>query len=144
MVYLTSTPTRFNGVYDLRRLSWRRREWELLGTVTFDTARLGGGDGSLLRIVVPVGSRTDFASIPRFLHACFPPDGPWGPAAIVHDYLYREGRCGPDEDARCATRRDADAVFLEGMDDLGVPWYQRWPMWLAVRLFGWWGYRPTR
>lgn len=86
-----------------------------------------------IEIIVPAGFETDFASVPWFFRRIFPPagDGPnarWGPASVIHDYLYRTGT---------GTRRDADRIFREVMAAEGVVWWKRWAMWTAVRLFGW-------
>jgi hypothetical protein len=79
-------------------------------------------------IHVPVGFRTDFASVPRGLWNLFPPAGPYAPAAVIHDYL-----CEHPE--RCS-RFLADAVFREVMREIGVPWYVRLPVYYAVRTYG--------
>ncbi len=80
-------------------------------------------------IKVPIGFLSDFASIPRFFYRMIgPPTGRYGPSAIVHDYLYHTKKY---------TRRKSDAIFLEAMGVLGVPWWKRRTMWLAVRAAGW-------
>lgn len=40
-------------------------------------------------ITVPKGFLTDLASIPKFLHGIFTPDGDYSAAAVVHDFLYQ-------------------------------------------------------
>lgn len=84
---------------------------------------------------VPAGFTTDFASVPRALWRLVPPWGPYSPAAVVHDYLYRTGT---------GTRPDADAAFLGLMKRLGVPAWKRYAMYLAVRAFGWTAWRGAR
>ncbi len=86
-----------------------------------------------MKIVVPNGFDTDFASTPWFLHRFFPPAGKYAPVAVLHDYLYRKA-------ANCP-RVLADAVFRVGMKQLGVGRIKRWIMWAAVRLFGWLSYQ---
>lgn len=83
-------------------------------------------------IKVPKGFTTDFASTPRWLHWLYPPWGRYGSAAIVHDYLYDQGRKGISPVDRVV----ADLIFKDAMLELGVPWYRRWAMYIAVRLFG--------
>ncbi len=79
---------------------------------------------------VPWGFETDLASVPR-LPVVFFFFGDIGPyAAVVHDWLY-SGRSDV-----AVSRRAADDVLLEALEVTGVPWWRRWPMWLAVRLFG--------
>lgn len=78
--------------------------------------------------VVPAGFVTDMASVPRGFWNLFPPTGPYAKAAVYHDYLYQLGS---------VSRADADLEFVEGMRALGVFWFTRMAMWLALRLFGW-------
>jgi len=78
-------------------------------------------------ITVPADFLTDFASIPRIFHWLYSPTGPWGKAAVIHDYLYQTG---------IFTKRVADAIFYDGMLASGVPWWRRWIMFKAVVWFG--------
>lgn len=78
-------------------------------------------------IVVPVGFRTDFASVPRPFWRIIPPWGPYSPAAVVHDYLYVSGEL---------SRKEADQIFLELMERLGVEKWKRTAMYWAVRIGG--------
>ncbi len=82
------------------------------------------GDG--LKVRIPVGTETDFASVPRCLWWICPPMGRWNRAALVHDYLCRLDGC---------SRFLADAIFREAMAVLGVPWWRRVSMYYAVRLY---------
>lgn len=80
-------------------------------------------------ITVPKGFVTDFASVPRLLWRVLPPTGHYGKAAVVHDYLYRTTSMD-------YTRAEADLVFYEAMEDLGVnAWVSKLMYW-AVRCFG--------
>lgn len=99
-------------------------------------------------IRVPAGFVTDFASIPRMFWDWIPPTGPYAKAAVVHDYLYVVGGkvcCykGPYllYDPRCKkcktfTKEQADRIFRDAMEVLGVGNPKRWLMWQAVRKFG--------
>lgn len=78
-------------------------------------------------IYVPEGTETDFASIPRVFWRILPPWDSHRPAAIVHDHLYTAQTCTKDQ---------ADTVFLEAMEALGVPTWKRQAMYRAVQLFG--------
>lgn len=94
-------------------------------SVTWPTAREHGG----IDVYVPSGFETDFASIPKFAHCVYSPDGQWALASIVHDYYYSENSsCG---------RFLADAIFMDLMEQLEVPRWRRTIIYLAVRLFGW-------
>lgn len=78
-------------------------------------------------IEVPAGFRTDFASVPRWLWAIFPPTGEWSAVSVLHDWLYRRTTC---------SRFLADAIFREGMAAVGVPAWRRVAAYYAVRVFG--------
>jgi hypothetical protein len=74
-------------------------------------------------ITVPFGFVTDFASVPRLLWSLFPPIGRYGYAAVFHE---QHGM----------TRKEADLVFRDTMDELGVPAWKKLTLYSAVRLFG--------
>lgn len=81
-----------------------------------------------LCVTVPAGFETDFASIPRIMWPVIGhPAGRYAQAAVLHDFLYR---------AHIFARKRADDLFLEAMEVLGVPFWQRWAMWVAVRVGG--------
>lgn len=86
-------------------------------------------------IMVPAGTLTDLASVPRLAWSLFPPDGVWLEAAVIHDYLYAtKGLNG------VWSRKEADDLFLEAMKELGVNKLDRTCIYRAVRLggsFGW-------
>lgn len=100
------------------------RTWVVRGKFRYEVGELGSGDV----VDVPQGFRTDFASVPQPLWAVFPRWGKHGNAAVVHDWLYWEQR---------RSRKEADAIFHEGMLVLGTPRWKAWAMWAAVRTFGW-------
>jgi len=87
-----------------------------------------GAEHSGIVIRVPKGFVTDFASVPRFFWRVVPPMGQHGKAAVVHDFLYRK--------SSGFSKILADAIFFEAMELLGVSWWKRWVMYLAVRYFG--------
>jgi hypothetical protein len=76
---------------------------------------------------VPVGFVTDLASVPRMAAWLIPRYGTYTPAAILHDYLWRE---------RPVSKADADGLFRRCLGELGVSWPKRWMMWTAVRAAG--------
>ena len=87
-----------------------------------------GDENSELAIIVPLGFKTDFASIPRLFWRVLPPCGAYGKAAVLHDFLYA---------TQTGTREWCDDIFLEAMEVLNVPSWKRRTMYKAVRLFGW-------
>jgi len=113
-------------------------------------------------ITIPTGFITDFASVPRIFWVLIPPYGKWGKATVVHDWLYQRrfenkvrcdicGKVFNGEESNkhrietghnswwlilAKTRKEADDVFLEAMGVLGVKNWRKYPMYLAVRAFG--------
>jgi hypothetical protein len=92
------------------------RTWELREEV--------GYRGRDATFTVPVGFRTDFASVPTVFVWLIPRYGVYTKAAIVHDYLCREAP---------VNRADADGIFRRALRELGVSELRRWIMWAAVR-----------
>src|SRR5262249_26318368 len=83
-------------------------------------------------IKVPIGYITDFASIPRLFRWLIAPFGRHARAAILHDWLYAVGQPGK--------KIEADWVLFDAMGDLDVQPLQRWTIFIAVFVGGWWGY----
>ena len=81
-------------------------------------------------IVVPKGFITDLTSIPRPLWNILPPWDDYGPAAIIHDWIYWKQ---PPK----WTRARADKLMLEAMGKLGVGWWKRWTIYAGIRVGGW-------
>lgn len=87
-------------------------------------------------VEIPDGFTTDYASIPRFLWSWLPPAGDgkcfYGPAAIIHDYLYIQQEVNGEP----ITREWADEVFLAALEALNVVGWKATMMYSAVRIFG--------
>jgi hypothetical protein len=79
------------------------------------------------RIHIPSNFITDFASIPRIFWSILPPTGPYGKAAVVHDYCYR---------TNIYPKKISDKIFKEGMKVLKVSKWKIFVIYWAVRLFG--------
>lgn len=71
---------------------------------------------------------TDLASVPHPLRWFVSPYGLHTPAALLHDRLI--GHEAPEG----LERADADRLFRQVLDCLGVPFLRRWLMWSAVAL----------
>jgi hypothetical protein len=80
-------------------------------------------------LVVPPGFHTDFASIPWIFHSFCQVNGKHRAAAVLHDYLCVHGK------ELGITQKQADQVFLEAMEVLGVRFSQRKVMYGAVRTY---------
>ena len=96
------------------------KTWFLLNPITYRCA-----DGKVVE--VPTAFETDFASVPKAFQNVFAPWGTYGPASIVHDWLYW---------VQIIPRERADAIFLEAMTVLNVEPWKRRCLYLAVRAFG--------
>lgn len=94
--------------------------------------RVGHADSGEV-IIVPAGFETDYASIPWGLWNLFPPHGQYARPAMIHDFLYDRGGQIP---GRCYTRKQADGIFREAMEVVGVVAWRREVMYRAVRLGG--------
>lgn len=78
--------------------------------------------------IVPKGTITDGASIPRFLWSLVGhPLQEYAPSAVLHDYLYQTGMVPRDV---------ADNIFYNSMAVLNVSWMKRKTLYYGVRLFG--------
>jgi len=100
------------------------RTWVLLKDFGYDVKEEGSGEV----IDVPVGFKTDFASVPRIFWAILPRWGRYGNAAVIHDYCYWD---------QTYSRKTSDRIFLEAMGVLGVPAIQKNILYGVVRWFGW-------
>ena len=99
------------------------RTWILREVFGYDVGEEDGKD----IINVPIDFMTDFASVPGIFTSILPRWGKYGNAAVIHDYLYWEQN---------RVRKEADSIFLEGMEILDVSWLTRHIMYWMVRLFG--------
>ena len=107
------------------------KTWIILNDFGYEIGEVGSGE----IINVPIGTYTDFASIPRPLWAVFPRWGKYGNAAVIHDWMYW---------SQSRSRKEADDIFLEGMEVLEVPNWKRNTIYYAVRLFGWLAWRANQ
>lgn len=84
--------------------------------------------GSRHTINVPIGSTTDWASVPTAL-TWLVPRLTGAPAAVTHDHAYRV-LCPAGK----LSYRDADRVLSEALASLGIPAVTRLLMWCGVRI----------
>lgn len=118
---------RMSAFYDAPKLSpvWQNgrtdgASWYLLEDFSYESDLVGW-------VRVPALFITDFASIPREFWNMLPPWGPYGPAAIIHDWLYV---------TRPYPRATADLVLREAMAASGVDHPTLELIYKAVELFG--------
>lgn len=92
---------------------------------------------------VPAGYLSDGASVPRLFQWLIPAWGRYGQAAVLHDILCDTLQLFKNGVPVGITRREADHLFLDGMIAAKVPWYTRWVLFAAVRLWGMFGWRSN-
>ena len=99
------------------------KRWLLIEPFEYERGKMESFD--IIR--VPKDFETDFASIPRIFWSILPPWGRYGKAAVLHDWMYFNGK---------KTRKECDSIFLEAMGVLKVSWWKKKVMYLGVRSFG--------
>jgi hypothetical protein len=91
----------------------------------------------IFKAVIPVGTVVDGASIPRVFWAVFQPFGRHWRAAVIHDAAYGYGGLWREDGAFLPiTKADADDLFRQGMQLLGVEDFQTESEFEAVESFG--------
>lgn len=90
-------------------------------------------------VAPPDGLITDFGTIPNLLASWFPGagwgrHGQWGPATVIHDWLYL---CQRLPDGTPLKRSLADRILWRAMRDKRVGLGRSVIIWTCVRLFGW-------
>lgn len=101
--------------------------WQVLEPFDYDIGAPGGE-----KIEVPIGTITDFGSVPRPLWGLISPIGRATRAFVLHDYLYQ---------VQTYIRSKSDSILLEALGVLGVGWFKRWTIYLGVRAGGWLAWR---
>jgi hypothetical protein len=86
-------------------------------------------DGSV--ITVPAGFICDLASVPKMFWNIYDRWGVYGPAAVIHDYLYW---------TQTTTKARADELLLEAMVNLNTGKLTRFNIYHAVDMFGGWAW----
>lgn len=95
-----------------------------------------------LYLIAPKGFVCDLTSIPEPLQGLFKPDGPYAPAAALHDLLYQNTHEGTFDGSplgllnSSVDRFFADRIFLLGMRTLGINPFVRMAFYDGVRLGG--------
>lgn len=104
--------------------------WLLTDDLVYRSAFLSGV------LIAPRGYQTDLASIPRLGWVIFPKVDVYDSASVAHDAGYGHALVTEHGDRIHLIKRLADRLFLEAMEALGVPWWQRTLMYRAVSVFG--------
>lgn len=90
---------------------------------------------------VPIGFRTDLASIPPFLRPFFNRNGKSKKAAVVHDFLYSDE---VDVFNRALSRKECDLVFYEALIECKVAEFKARLFYYGVRLGGFMFFRKVQ
>lgn len=98
--------------------------WTLHESMDYEVGSLGSGE----KIDVPVGTTTDFGSVPQALWWLISPIGLATRPYVLHDYLYQ---------TQIYSRAKSDSILLEALEVVGVKWITRWTTYLGVRSGGW-------
>lgn len=105
-----------------------------VGRIAITKAPIGWYNGMLV-VLIPVGTMSDGATVPRILWAFLPQ---WGDratmAAILHDYLC-EMVDNHTPVAGCETRSKCDAQFYHACIASGVEEWRARAAWLGVRAY---------
>jgi hypothetical protein len=126
---------RFRGMPPLLR-QINHREWRIVHPISYRCPAMH------LLVEVDAGFPFDHASTPPIARWFYPPTGvrrnPYQLASPFHDWLYwvRHART-PTGALVAVDREQADLLFLECMDYLGVRWTMRRLFYRAVRSAGW-------
>lgn len=81
-------------------------------------------------ITVPIGYKTDLASVPRIAWRIVRPDHPTARrAAVVHDYIYTDL-------TDMFTKKQADEIFYQALLEEGTSKFLAYMMYLSVRVGG--------
>ena len=96
-------------------------------------------------ITVPADFEFDLASIPRIFWWLIAPFELSVAAPLLHDFLYQHRGDPPGAivPPRVYSRAEADELFRTVMDLEGVPGWRRTLAYVAVRAFGWLGWREA-
>lgn len=113
-----------------------RYEDEGDGTVTLEEPLSYYDQQSGVVIRVPAGFNSDLASVPQVLQSLAPKFGRHNRAALIHDWLYRNGGRPSDYSSMRLGRAACDRIFLDVMKADGVGALLRWRMWFGVRIAG--------
>lgn len=112
--------------------------WE----TTRDLEYCVGSADSSVKVIVPIGFKTDFASVPQLLWNVLPPTGKYTAATVLHDWLYQNPfTLTMEGDLIVAetdlNRKQCDDIFYEAMVVLEVGWFTRRVIYWGVRAGGW-------
>lgn len=104
----------FIGPLDLR--AYTPNEWVVLTPLQYRMFK------------VRRGFITDLASIPRILKSLISVNDDSRKPAVLHDYLYT---------TQPVSRAEADFLFLEALESVGVGYMRRHTLYTGVRIGGW-------
>jgi len=99
-----------------------------------------------LCVLVPSGTTTNMASIPKLLASIYPRHGRYSYPSVFHDHLYAKAgkvECISPYFVVEYTRHDADKWLYRLMRSTGCRIYTCIIFYLAVRMFGWLSWKKS-
>ncbi len=102
-----------------------RVNWKLMEDLHFHSNKYDN------TITAEKGFVTDFVSVPRLPLSMFIAGALGHKAAVIHDWLYRNG---------IGTRKEADDIFYEALVTSGISKWRANFMWSGVRAGGSWSW----
>lgn len=97
--------------------------WQLITDLEYVHSKYGV-------ITVEAGFKTDLDSVPRIPLAYWLTKNVSVTGAVVHDWLYRKGHIKGNP----ITRKEADQIFRDVMEEEGVSWWRRALIYRGVRI----------
>ena len=111
--------------HELRLMPFAEPIWVTTHPYTWEPT--AGARNAPAPVDVPIGFVTNLASVPKSFWSLLGSDEKYASIAVVHDYLYWSQETG---------RHEADAMFLMGLSQAGVPAWKRWLLFLSLKLVG--------
>lgn len=96
---------------------WGRPQFALTAPLVYSYKFYGN-------FTVPIGFKTDFATIPNWIPFLRPKNGKWAKASVVHDYLCKQN----------ISKSIADKIFYYAMRDDNASVFTAFVLWAAVRV----------
>lgn len=139
MNYVPTDPTKAEFLTELLVRELRDGRHQLMQDLWFYSAEIATASGGSGILIVPLGTVTNYASVPRGFWNTFPPDGPWKWAATLHDAASHGQVETPAGGRIHLVKALTDKLFREAMGIPpcdAVPAWKRWLMYRLVVRFG--------
>lgn len=138
-VPFTKFDTAVNFVHDIEAsLKYKKKMYRVLKPFRFYV----GNKADNTWVYVPEGFLSDLASVPKWVERFIPHDGPYAPAAIVHDILCEHATIFKNGEPVFVSYNTAHDIFKEAMGVLKIKWLLKNIIYWSVKVYFWWnGYK---